>query len=278
MVHPDAEIFDTGLGVPVNRDAYVAAQEMNFQGFSDMRGEIVRVIDMGDGWVSREVVFTGTHDGPFMGIPATGRTCTLRGAGLLRFDADGLVTNFSLYYDMLTMVQQLTTPEWPIAGSWINIIPIPGLGDIVSEWTVSPQDLGGTNFTSWMQPVKPEPTVFGSFPDADHQSDHIGQTVKTGLNAYESTMIGYGTKKAELPGMLPEIVYISVIYGKAQLIDENTMEGQGTHAFYLPSADADGDGLPDEGQEPIACLPYTITSKRVQLMPPCVPPPPPEGE
>jgi len=107
MLHPDAEIYDTGLGVPVNRDAYVAAQEMNFQGFSDMRGEILRVIDMGDGWVLREVVFTGTNDGPFMGIPATRRTCTLRGAGLLRFDADGLVTNFSLYYDNLTMLAQL---------------------------------------------------------------------------------------------------------------------------------------------------------------------------
>jgi steroid delta-isomerase-like uncharacterized protein len=107
MIHPDAEIFDTGLGIPVNRDAYVAAQEMNFQGFSDMHGEIVRVIDMGDGWISREVLFTGTHDGPFMGIPATGRTCTLRSAGLLRFDADGLVTDFSLYYDNLTMLAQL---------------------------------------------------------------------------------------------------------------------------------------------------------------------------
>ncbi|HUU17105.1 MAG TPA: hypothetical protein VMW72_08155 [Sedimentisphaerales bacterium] len=74
-----------------------------------------------------------------------------------------------------------------------------------------------------------------------------------------------------MPGMLPEIVYISVIYSKAQLIDENTMEGQGTHAFYLPSADADDDGLPDDSQEPIACLPYTITSKRVGLIPPCVP-------
>jgi hypothetical protein len=236
----------------------------------------VRVIDMGDGWVSREVVFTGTHDGPFMGIPATGRTFTLRGAGLLRFDADGLVTNFSLYYDMLGVMQKLTTPEWPLAGAWINIIPIPDLGDIVAEWTVSPQDLGGTNFISVTRLVTPEPTVFGSFPDADHTSDHIGQTVKTGLNTYESTLIGYGTKKAELPGMLPEIVYISVIYAKAQLIDENTMEGKGTHAFFLPSADADGDRLPDEGREPIACFPYTITSKRVPMLPPCVPPLPPE--
>jgi hypothetical protein len=222
--------------------------------------------------------WSGTHTGEFMGIPATGRRITLTGVSIHRFADDKFVESWASY-DGLGMMQQLTTPEWPIAGSWISIVPIPGLGDIIGEWTVNPQDLEGTNFTSVMRPGKPEPTVFGSFPDADHQSDHIGQTVKAGLNTYESTMVGYGTKKSELPGMLPEIVYISVIYGKAQLIDENTMVGQGTHAFYLPSADADGDGLPDEGQEPVACLPYTITSKRVVLMPPCVPPPPePEEE
>jgi len=221
---------------------------------------------------------TGTQEGELPGIPATGRQVTWTGIDIHRI-ADGKIVEIWWSKDMLGMIQQLTAPEWPIAGAWISIVPIPGLGDIIGEWTVSPQDPNGTNFTSVMRPGKPEATVFGSFPDADHQSDHIGQTMKTGLNTYESTMVGYGTKKAELPGMLPEIVYISVIYGKVQLIDENTMQGQGTHAFFAPSADADGDGLPDEGQEPIACFPYTITAKRVQLMPPCVPPPPePEGE
>jgi steroid delta-isomerase-like uncharacterized protein len=242
--------------------------------FSDSAFGLEDVIGEGDKVVAHWT-WSGTHTGEFMGIPATGRRITLTGVSIHRF-ADGKFVESWASYDALGMMQQLTTPEWPVAGAWINIIPIPDLGDIVSEWIVSPQDTDGTNFTSWMQPVKPEPTVFGSFPDADHQSDHIGQTVKTGLNTYESTLVGYGTKRAELPGMLPEIIYISVIYGKAQLIDENTMEGNGTHAFYLPSADANGDGLPDEGQEPIACFPYTITSKRVGVMPPCVPPPPEE--
>ena len=138
---------------------------------------------------------------------------------------------------------------------------------------MSPQNLEGTTFTSVIRQAKPEVTVFGTFPDADHQSDHIGQTVKTGLNTYESTVIGYGSKNAELPGMLPEVVYISVIYSKVQLVDENTVTGSGAHAFFLASADADGDGLPDEGQEPIVCVPYSITSKRVSLMPPCIPTP-----
>jgi steroid delta-isomerase-like uncharacterized protein len=237
--------------------------------FPDMQLTLEDMIAEGD-QVAARFTFVGTHEGELMGIPATGRRIVMTGINIYRL-ADGKFVETWASYDAMGLMQQLTAPEWPIAGSWICILPIPGLGDIILEWTVNPQDLGGQNFTTVSRPAKPEATLFGTFPDADHQSDHIGQTVKTGLNTYESTMVGYGTKKAELPGMLPEIVYISVLYGKTQLIDENTMQGEGTHAFYLPSADADGDGLPDEGQEPIACFPYANTSKRVQLMPPCVP-------
>jgi hypothetical protein len=56
-----------------------------------------------------------------------------------------------------------------------------------------------------------------------------------------------------------------------ELLLSYVVSGKGIHAFYLPTADADGDGLPEEGQEPIACLPYMITAKRVGVMPPCVP-------
>jgi steroid delta-isomerase-like uncharacterized protein len=244
--------------------------------FSD--GEITAddTIAEGDKVVIRWT-WSATHTGEFSGIPATGRRITVTGTSIHRF-ADGKFVESWASYDSLGMMGQLTTPEWPIAGSWISIVPIPDIGNIIGEWTASPQDLEGTNFTSVMRPGKTEATVFGSFPDADHQSDHIGQTVKTGLNTYESTLIGYGTKKAELPGMLPEIVYISIIYSKVQLVDENTISGGGTHAFFLPSADGDGNGLPDAGQEPIACLPYMLTAKRVSLMPACVPLPPSEGE
>ena len=245
------------------------AAEECFAPFPDLDMPVDDIIAEGDK-VAVRWTFSGTHIG-------LGREVTQTGITIARI-ADGKVVEAWCACEMLGAIQQLTTPEWPIAGSWISIVPIPGLGDIVGVLTVSPQDSGGTNFTSALRAGKPEATVFGAFPDADHQSDHIGQMVKTGLNTYESTAIGYGTKKSELPGMLPEIVYISVLYAKSQLIDENTMKGQGTHAFYVPSQDADGDGLPDEGQEPVACFPYISTAKRVQLMPPCVPPPPPEPE
>lgn len=101
----------------------------------------------------------------------------------------------------------------------------------------------------------------------------------SGENAGLKNLPGALLKGSFTAGPQSSSIDFRVVAGKAQTIDENTMVGQGTHAFYLPSAD--GDELPDESQEPIVCLPYTITSKRVQLMPPCVtlpPPPEPDGE
>lgn len=41
-------------------------------------------------------------------------------------------------------------------------------------------------------------------------------------------------------------------------------------AFYNPSADGDGDGLPDPGEDPALCLPASLDT-RVPLMAPCTP-------
>ena len=239
---------------------------------------IDELIAEGDKAVARWTV-TATHGGELMGMPPTGNSVSFKGITMYRF-ADGKVVEMWWAWDTLGMMQQLTAPpEWPIEGAWINTIPIPDLGVIVSQMTVVPQDPAGTLLTSVLRNAKPNPSIFGFFPDADHESEHVGQTVWTASLAYESNWIGYGTKTAESPEQLPEIVYISVLSGRAQFIDRNTLKGGGTHAFYLASQDADGDGLPDEGQEPVACFPYASTSKRVQLMPPCVPPPPElEGE
>jgi len=218
--------------------------------------------------------WTGTHTGEFMGMAPTGNQITVTGTSIHRF-ANGKFVESWASYDGLGMIQQLTAPPtWPIEGAWTTSIPIPDAGIIIGLWTVVPQDREGLTFTSMIRAAKPEATIFGAFPEADHESDHIGQTVWTGSGAYESTWIGYGTKTAETPGQLPEIVYISVLSGKAQFADRDTIKGVGTHAFYLGSQDADGDGWPEEDEEPVACFPYASTGRRVRLMPPCVPPPP----
>jgi steroid delta-isomerase-like uncharacterized protein len=108
MTHADATFFDSGFGIPLGRDEYAAGCEMLLYAFPDMFGQFTRSIDLGEGWVAVEVVFTGTHNGPFMGIPATGRPTVLRGGSVRHFDADGLLTDFSLYYDTLTLMAQIT--------------------------------------------------------------------------------------------------------------------------------------------------------------------------
>jgi steroid delta-isomerase-like uncharacterized protein len=107
IIHPDANILVAPLGMRLTRSAYIAVGEMMFQGFSKMPMEVVRAIDMGDGWVVSELLITGTNDGPYMGMPATRRSIALRGASLQRYNAEGLLTDLSSYYDNLSMLAQL---------------------------------------------------------------------------------------------------------------------------------------------------------------------------
>lgn len=163
----------------------------------------------------------------------------------------------------------------PLAGAWIATL---AEFNIITEYTITPVNPEHTEFISVLRQVKPDPTLGGGFPEADRETDWIGTTVQTGWNSFESTVVRYGTKKVEDQPQ-PQIVYIMVMYGSGRLVDLNTIEAGGTTAIFLPEQDADGDGFPDEGEVPIWCGPYTLTScKRVQIMPPCELPPPPEGQ
>jgi len=85
----------------------VVVLELYILGFSDIQGEIVRSVDLGDGWVFLEQVYQGTNDGPFFG-PATGKYAAGVRCGFLeRYDSDGLLTEFRDYYDNLGLMMQL---------------------------------------------------------------------------------------------------------------------------------------------------------------------------
>ena len=107
MIRPDVDAFYNVLGIPVGRDALIALNEMYPLGFSDIQGEVVRMIDMGDGWVLCEAVFQGTHDGPYLGVLATGSSMVNRVAWISRFDAEGLLTYFHVYFDNMGVLVQI---------------------------------------------------------------------------------------------------------------------------------------------------------------------------
>jgi len=99
--HMDAEIFAAPLGITMDRGGWAAVGEIYFAGFPDIHVEATRVVDMGDGWVLAEETFGGTHNGPYLGVPATGRYGETRTVYLYRFDADGLITYTGAYWDQI---------------------------------------------------------------------------------------------------------------------------------------------------------------------------------
>ncbi len=74
--------------------------------FPDLRMEPEDVLVDGDKVVAR-VRATGTHDGEFMGMPATGRSIDVALIDIIRFGDDGLAHEHWGVVDTMTMMQQL---------------------------------------------------------------------------------------------------------------------------------------------------------------------------
>ena len=161
--------------------------------------------------------------------------------------------------------------EWSPVGTWVVTVPTP-MGNETMLHMTHAQDLTGTRYGGMMWEVNENPTTFGLFPDGEGGSPWASQTVRTGPDSFESTFLFYGIKKGE--GPIAETVTIGICNATWRLTGPNTNEGEATVAFYLAEQDIDGDGFPDEGQEPAACMPFTYTSRRLTMMPGCVPPPP----
>jgi predicted ester cyclase len=71
-----------------------------------MRMDVEDVIASGDKAVAR-VLITGTHKGPFMGLPATGKTVVVNLIDITRFGDDGLAREHWGVSDQLALMQQL---------------------------------------------------------------------------------------------------------------------------------------------------------------------------
>ena len=74
--------------------------------FPDLRMEAEDVLVDGDKVVAR-VRATGTHQGAFMGMPATGKRVDVQLIDIIRFGDDGLAHEHWGVFDALSMMQQL---------------------------------------------------------------------------------------------------------------------------------------------------------------------------
>jgi steroid delta-isomerase-like uncharacterized protein len=74
--------------------------------FPDLRMEAQDVLVSGDKAVAR-VRATGTHQGEFLGMPATGKSVDVQLIDITRFGDDGLAREHWGVFDALAMMQQL---------------------------------------------------------------------------------------------------------------------------------------------------------------------------
>ena len=74
--------------------------------FPNMKWDPQDILVDGDKAVAR-VQFTGTNDGEFMGIPATGKRVSVQVIDIVRFGEDGLAREHWGVFDLMGMMTQL---------------------------------------------------------------------------------------------------------------------------------------------------------------------------
>ena len=99
-------------GIPVDRDGYKEWGALFRSAFPDQQAVAEDIIADGDRVVIRWST-TGTHQGEFMGVPATGKPINIGGITIVRV-ADGLVIEDWTEMDAVGLMQQ------------IGAIPVPG--------------------------------------------------------------------------------------------------------------------------------------------------------
>ncbi len=154
-----------------------------------------------------------------------------------------------------------------LEGAWIATVP--GM-PLRWTYTLSPDPSGKQAALSGaiQVPVQPAVIVPGLFADLEYVSPMIGQVVMSSRDTARFTAVWYGLKKG-VP--FDQVVFIGVNSGEIKMNSPSQTEVTHHLAFYDPSTDANGDGLPDPGTAPALCLPATSTDIRLPLLAPCTP-------
>jgi hypothetical protein len=100
-------------GLAPTKDGAMQFFRMYISAFPDLRFTPEDVLASGDKAVGR-VNVTGTHQGEFMGMPATGKSVSVQAIDIVRFGDDGLAREHWGVFDAMAMMQQLgVVPEGP---------------------------------------------------------------------------------------------------------------------------------------------------------------------
>jgi len=115
--HPRYELVATGQ--VYDGDAQVREYfRQTRTAFPDQRNEVI-ALHHADDAVLAEFWLMGTHQGPLMGVPATGKSFRVRMAALFVFDATGIVCE-RVYFDSQSILRQLLEGAGPL--TWLRAL------------------------------------------------------------------------------------------------------------------------------------------------------------
>jgi steroid delta-isomerase-like uncharacterized protein len=95
----------SGGAGPLDNEGWAGFMAMFTSAFSDARINIDGAIEEGD-LVSSRWTITGTHDGPFQGVPATGKSVAIPGVDMSRV-GDGKIAEHWAQFDLIGVMQQI---------------------------------------------------------------------------------------------------------------------------------------------------------------------------
>lgn len=110
--HPRYELIGTG-DVYDGPEEVAAYFEETRTAFPDQRNELI-ALHHSDDAVLVEAMLYGTHDGPFRGLPPTGRSFEMRFCAIFVFEQDRLVCE-RVYFDAGTILRQLGIAHDPLS-------------------------------------------------------------------------------------------------------------------------------------------------------------------
>jgi steroid delta-isomerase-like uncharacterized protein len=105
FVRPDFENHTARPGAPEGAEGVRAGLVAFRAGFPDHGAEVVHLVAEGD-LVATYKTLTGTHTGPFMGIPPTGKRATIRVMDMVRY-RDGRIAEHWSVVDIAGLREQL---------------------------------------------------------------------------------------------------------------------------------------------------------------------------
>ena len=105
ILAPDFLGHMPGMPEPLNREAFIEYQGVVLSAFPDFAPTLEEQVAEGDKVVNR-LIFHGTHQGDFQGIPPTGKQITVTALTIERV-VGGKIVEHWIEYDALGMMQQL---------------------------------------------------------------------------------------------------------------------------------------------------------------------------